>query len=111
MSPLDNLAAKFKKWRGSRRYCRFPKAFWDELQQLSTFHTPAVLSQTFGITEHYLRRKFSRSLKFAEVKVSSSSFEVAIEFATSQDKNMTVRVQASQEDVIRLILALSGQKS
>jgi hypothetical protein len=38
MSDLDVVAKKFKEWRGNRRYYRYPKPFWDGIQQLAKHH-------------------------------------------------------------------------
>jgi len=73
MTSIEELALKFKEWRGSRRHCRFPKAFWDDIKQLSTHHTLSVISKTFGISEQHLKCKLegSQSVKFAQVTLIS----------------------------------------
>ena len=75
MNSIDEIASKFKEWRGSLRYS-FPKAFWDEIQQLSTHYTIAVISKKFGISEQYIRNKNPQQVNFAPVKVASFPSEV-----------------------------------
>ena len=108
MASIDDLARKFKEWRGPRRQCRFPEALWDDIKQLSTHHSLAVISKTFGISEQYIRRKLKdpQQVKFTEVKLASQPATVAIEFVDNNHRAMTVRFHANHDELIRVILSL-----
>ncbi len=110
MNSIDELARKFKEWRGSRRQCRFPKAFWDDIRQLSTHHTLKIISKKFGISEQYIRRKLKnpQQVKFAQVKVASQPSAVTIEFSDNNLRPMTVRFQANHDELVRVILTLTA---
>jgi len=111
MENIETFALKFKSWRGNRRYYRYPKHFWDEIQQLATLYPPSTIARTLNINLPYLRQKLSKSpgkLTFAPLKITSSLVPASIEFVDRHSQVMTIRFQADFEQLTHMILSLSG---
>ena len=114
MSDLDTFANKFRKWRGDRRYCKYPKYFWDEIRQLASHYPILAIAQALNISPQYIKirlKKESGQLTFAPLKVVSFPAPVSIEFTDSSSRPMTVRFEASHEQLVNMILSLSGSAS
>lgn len=111
MTDLEIAANKFKEWRGDRRHYRYPKHFWDQIRDFANHYPLPVIASSYDINVGYLRHKISKntdSITFAPLNITSSQSSVSIEFADRNSQAMTVRLQASHDELIRIILSLSG---
>ena len=114
MSDLNTFANKFNEWRGNRRYYRYPEQFWDEIRQLTKHYSIIDIAKALNISRQYLRSKLqneSKPLTFAPVVVTSFPSSVSIEFTDSACRAMTVRFEASHEQLVNMIQSLSGRTS
>lgn len=111
MHDLQVISAKFKEWRGNRRYHRYPKHFWDEIQKLSQYYSIPAIANAFGINVQYLRKKIlnAQELTFAPLKVASMPSTISIEFIDRNSREMTVRFQADFDQLIHIIQSLSDK--
>lgn len=113
MNDLEAIANKFNECRiGCLRY-RYPKALWDEIQQITEHYPIAVIAKAIHISPQYIRKKIGANppqLTLSPIKVASFPSEVSI-FTDHNFKNMTIRFQANHEQLIHLIRTLSGCKS
>lgn len=108
MTDLEAAANKFKEWRGDRRHLRYPKHFWDQIKEFAKQYQLPLIASAYGINIGYLRQKISNneSINFATVDIISTP--VSIEFIDCHSQPMIVRLQANHDQVIQIILSLSG---
>jgi hypothetical protein len=112
MDDLHSAAEKFKEWRGSKRHYRYPEYFWDQIKQFSKKYPLDLIADSFGISLHYLRIKFPNPppfLTFQSLKIVSPPSAVSIEFMANSQP-MTVRLNATPEELVKIILSLSEEK-
>lgn len=114
MEDLDILANKFKEWRGNRRHNKYPKLYWDEIQRLSQHHPIPIIAKALNISASYIRQKLfkcSKQLDFAPINITEFSSSASIEFTDFNFRIMKVQFEATHEQLINMIYALSGKKS
>jgi hypothetical protein len=115
MKDLEIFADKFKRWRGNRRYLRYPSHFWKEIERFIRHYDIKVIANAVGINPSYLRNRIrkdkqSKSITFTPLQVSSLPFAASIEFVDRSDKPMTIRFQADSRELIQIIRSLSGDQ-
>jgi hypothetical protein len=113
MDDWKTFADKFKEWRGSRRYLRYPSHFWEEIQNFIHHYGVEEVAHAIGVNASYLRHKIRKSQKpqaitFTPLKVNSLPFTASIEFVDGNAKPMTIRFQSDSHQLIQMIRLLSG---
>lgn len=109
-SSLEVFANKFKSWRKNKTHTKYPKHFWSEIYHLARNIPISNIAQALGVNVAYLKARVSKHKKdavtFAPVKISSSA-SFSLEFQDKNDKKITLKFQASHDDLVRLIRSLS----
>jgi hypothetical protein len=111
MSDLETFSNKFKAWRGNRRHYKYPKHFWDEIRILAKHYPITAISQAINVNPSYLKLKLGirkKQFTFVPLEVTSIPLQASIEFTNHGCHPVTVRFQASHEQLVNMILSLSG---
>lgn len=113
MSDLEAFANKFKAWRGDRRHCQYPKHFWDKIRSLARHYSIPIIAQAINVNPSYLKLKLvarKKRLTLIPLEVTSLPLQASIEFTNHRSHSMTVRFQANHEQLVNMILSLSGDR-
>jgi hypothetical protein len=109
---LETLAQNFKAWKGTQQHRAYPRQFWEDINLLSKHYSISDIAQALGINATFLRQKLrKKSHKFAPVHLKTFYSIASLEFFTAfSERAMTVRFQTDHEQLVRMIISLSGYK-
>lgn len=109
-SALESLANQFKSWRRNRTHVKYPQSFWNEICKLAESVPTPTIAEALGINPNYLKSKIGKPVQqpmaFTPVKISYQTSS-SIEFQAKNNKTVTIKFQASTEELARLIQSLS----
>lgn len=104
---LDELAEVFGKYRGNRKYVRYPKDFWDRAAQACNHETIAKVASSLNVNVETLRghcndRKKEKNA-FVPLNVIPST---GIQIRILGPAPITIDFQEPTEELAKLILFL-----
>jgi hypothetical protein len=107
---LESLANRFKSWRKEKIHVKYPQFFWDEICNLAKSIPIQTIAKALDVSASYLKIRVTKlnqeSVTFTPVKISCQN-SFSIEFQSKNDKPITIRFQASTEELAHLIQSLS----